>query len=75
MREYEVSITYLNGCSGAAYPQISFEEIEVNSPEDYIRDKHGKNAERFVRETGEDGREKYTFANGAVKYIYEFTEL
>ena len=29
MKEYEIVLTYLNGCAGAAYPQVSFEEAEV----------------------------------------------
>ena len=75
MKEYEVALTYLNGCAGEAYPQVSLEEAETASPEDYIRNKHGKQASAFIRELREDGREVYTFSNGAVTYIYEFTEL
>ena len=29
MTEYEISVTYLNGCAGAAYPQTSFDEADV----------------------------------------------
>ena len=75
MKEYEISLTYLNGCAGEAYPQVSLEEVEAASPEDYIRLKHGKQASGFVRTQREDGGEVYTFSNGAVTYIYEFTEL
>lgn len=75
MKEYEITLTYLNGCSGEAYPQVSFDEAELNSPEEYIRGKHGKNAERFIREDRQDGVVSFTFDNGAVRYIYEFTEI
>ena len=75
MKEYEIALTYLNGCAGEAYPQVSLEEAEVENPEAYIRAKHGKQAAAFVRELRPDGREVYTFSNGAVTYIYEFTEL
>ena len=75
MKEYEIALTYLNGCAGEAYPQVSLEEAEAASPEEYIRKKHGKQAASFVRHQQEDGREVYTFSNGAVTYIYEFTEL
>ena len=75
MTEYEIVATFLNGCAGSAYPQTSFEEAELNSTDDYIRNKHGKQASAFTRELREDGREVYTFSNGAVTYIYEFTEL
>lgn len=75
MKEYEIALTYLNGCAGEAYPQVSLEEAEAESPEAYIRNKHGKNADRFAREDRENGQVVFTFDNGAVRYIYEFTEL
>lgn len=75
MKEYEIAAKYLNGCSGAAHPQTWFEEAKLASPGDYIRMKHGRDHEKFQREVLPSGREVYTFCNGAVTYIYEFTEL
>lgn len=75
MKEYEIVLTYLNGCAGAAYPQISFEEVEVNSPAEYIRSKHGKDFTKFLSETTESGKEIWKFDNGSVSYTYEFNEL
>ena len=75
MKEYEVVYTYLNGCAGDAYPLTSFEEVEISSPDDYIRAKHAKDFAAFVKEVRPDGRIVFTFNNGAVRHIYEFTEL
>lgn len=75
MKEYEITLTYLNGCAGAAYPQTSFEEAALESPEVYIRQKHGKDFDRFVKEVCPDGQVVFTFKGGAVTYIYEFNEL
>lgn len=75
MKEYEVVFTYLNGCAGEAYPQTSFEEICVSDPQDYIRAKHSRDFPHFVKEIRADGQTVYTFDNGTVRYIYEFTEL
>ena len=75
MKEYEIVAKYLNGCAGAAHPQTSFEEAELSDPFDYIRAKHTKDFEKFVKEELPDGRTVYTFNNGTVCYIYEFTEL
>lgn len=75
MKEYEIVLTYLNGCAGEAYPLRSIEEAEISSPEDYLRSKHTKDYDRFVKEAGADGQEVYRFSNGAVTYIYEFIEL
>lgn len=75
MKDYEIVYTYLNGCAGAAYPQTSFEEATLSCPEDYVRQKHGKDFPQFIKEVLPTGQVSYTFSNGAVTYIYEFTEL
>lgn len=75
MKEYEIVCTYLNGCAGSAYPLTSFEEAEISSPENYIREKHSKDYESFVKEVRPNGQIVFTFDNGAVTYIYEFNEL
>ena len=74
MTEYEIVCTYLNGCAGAAHPTRTFEEVEIASPEDYIRSKHGKDFEKFTKTIQEDGRILFTYAD-TVTYIYEFTEI
>ena len=74
MKEYEIVITFLNACAGDAYPQITFEEAELSDPADYIRSKHGQEADKFTRETQPDGKVVFRYEN-AVTYIYEFTEL
>jgi len=75
MKEYEIVFKYLNGCSGAAHPQITFDEAQLNSPEDYVRQKHTRDFDKFVKEILPDGRTVLTYDTGAVAYIYEFTEL
>ena len=74
MKEYEIVITFLNGCAGAAYPQQSFDEAELADPADYIRRKHGRDFDKFECETRPNGQIVYTLRSG-VTYIYEFTEL
>ena len=75
MTEYEIVATYLNGCAGAAHPQTSFEEAELADTDDYIRAKHSKDYEKFQKEVRPNGQIVYTYDNGTVTYIYEFTEL
>ena len=65
----------MNGCAGEAHPQTSFEEAELNDPADFVRQKHGRDFDKFTREDLPDGRTVYTFHNGTVCYIYEFTEI
>ena len=74
MKEYEVVCTYLNGCAGAAHPTRTFEEVEIDDPDTYIRNKHGNDFGSFVKEIRENGQIVYT-SSGTVTYIYEFTEL
>ena len=75
MTEYEITLTYLNGCAGNAYPLTSFDEAELSDPADYIRAKHSKDFQQFIKEEKSDGQIVYRFSNGAVSYIYEFTPL
>lgn len=75
MKEYEIVCKYLNGCSGEAYPQISFEEAVLSDTDDYIREKHGINFEKFTKELLPSSQTLYRFSNGAITYIYEFTLL
>ena len=75
MREYEIVAKFLNGCAGAAHPQTFFEEAELSSTDDYVRTKHGKDFAKFVKELLPNGQVIYTYDNGTVTYIYEFTEL
>ena len=75
MKEYEIVAKFLNGCAGAAPPQTFFEEAELNDPADFVRMKHGRDFDKFVREVLANGQVVYTFDNGTVTYIYEFTEL
>ena len=75
MAEYEIVAKFLNGCAGAAHPQTCFEEAELENTDSFVRSKHGKDFDKFIKETTEDGRIVYTYDNGTVTYIYEFTEL
>lgn len=75
MKEYEIAATFLNGCAGAAHPQTFFEEAELANTDDFVRARHSRDFDKFVKEIKEDGQIVYTFDNGTVTYIYEFTEL
>ncbi len=75
MKEYEIVAKFLNGCAGAAHPQTFFEEAELDNTDDFVKAKHGKEFDRFQKELLEDGRVLYTFDNGTVCYVYEFTEI
>lgn len=75
MKEYEIVAKFLNGCAGAAHPQTFFEEAELSDPNDFVRAKHGKDFDKFVREVLPNGQIVFTYDNGTVSYIYEFTEI
>ena len=75
IKEYEIVSTFLNGCAGAAHPTTDFEEAQLASTDDFVRTKHGKDFDKFVKELMPDGKIVCTFDNGTVCYIYEFTEV
>lgn len=74
MREYEIVIKFCNACAGSAHPQITFDEAELEHPDDYIRARHGRSFDQFQKEILPDGRIVYTWDSG-VSYRYEFTAL
>ena len=75
MMEYEIVAKFLNGCAGAAHPQTFFEEAELDNTDDYVRTKHSRDFDKFQKEILPTGQILYTYDNGTVTYIYEFTEL
>ena len=75
MVEYEIVATYLNGCAGAAHPQTFFEEADLRDPADFVRTKHGRDFDKFVKEVRDNGQTVFTYDNGTVTYTYEFTPL
>ena len=75
MKEYEIVAKYCNGCAGDNHPEISFEEAELENPDDFVRAKHGQFFEHFRKELLPNGRILYTCDTGGVKYSYEFTEI
>ena len=75
MKEYEIVAKFLNGCAGAAHPQTFFDEAELANTDDFVRTKHGKDFDKFQKEVLPNGQIVYTYDNGTVTYIYEFTEL
>lgn len=75
MKEYEIVAKFLNGCAGAAHPQTYFEEAELSNTDDFVKEKHGKDFDKFQKEVKSNGQILYTYDNGTVCYIYEFTEI
>ena len=75
MKEYEIVAKFYNACGGAAHAQTFFEEAELSSTDEYVLTKHGKDFEKFSRQIGAEGQVIYTYDNGSITYIYEFTEL
>ncbi len=75
MKEYEIVAKFCNACAGSSRPQTFFEEAELEDPDEFVRMKHSRDFDCFQKEKLPDGRTVYTYDNGSVCYIYEFTEL
>ena len=75
MKEYEIVAKFYNACGGSSRPQTFFEEAELNNTDNYVRMKHGKDFDKFSKETLPSGQIVYHYDNGSVAYIYEFTEI
>lgn len=66
---------YCNACAGSSRPQTFFEEAALDSTDDFVRIKHGKEFDQFTKEILAGGQIVYRYDNGSVMYVYEFTEL
>ncbi len=75
MKEYEVVFTYLNGCAGEAFPTTTIEEMEIQSPESFLKEKFGKDFPGFTCEILSPTQSRWKFDNGTLVYIYEFNEI
>ncbi len=75
MKEYEIVATFCNACGGSSRPQTFFEEAELGDPADFVRQKHGREFDQFLREELPNGQIIFRFDNGSVSYRYEFTEI
>lgn len=75
MKEYEIVVKFFNACAGAARPQTSFDEAELDDPADYVRMKHGKDFDKFTKEVLSPTQILYRYDTGGVAYSYEFTEI
>ena len=75
MTEYEIVAKYYNACGGKDHPQTDFLEVELENIEDFIRNKHSRDFDKFVKEVLPGGRVLYTYDTGGVMYSYEFTEI
>ena len=75
MKEYEIVAKFCNACAGSSRPETYFEEAELAGTDEFVRMKHGKDFDKFKKETLSDGRILYTYDNGSVMYSYEFTEI
>ena len=75
MKEYEVVAKFYNACAGSSRPQTFFEEVELECTDEFVRTKHGKDFDKFSKETFSDGQILYRYDNGSVTYSYEFTEI
>ncbi len=75
MKEYEIAIKSWNACGGPNEAMTHFEEVEIESPDEYLRAKHGADFPKFSKEVTSTGQIVYLFDNGAIGYSYEFTEI
>lgn len=75
MKEYEIVAKFCNACAGASRPETFFEEAELNNTDDYVRQKHCRDFDKFIKEVLPSGQIIYRYDNGSVMYSYEFTEI
>ena len=56
MKEYEIAIKSWNSCGEQSNATTRFEEVEIESPDEYLRAKHGVDFPKFSKEVTSTGR-------------------
>lgn len=75
MKEYEVMKEIINACGGSRGADRSIDEIEANSPQEYIKKKHPKDYQNAKSEQLENGDTCITLGEKEIIYRYIFSEL
>lgn len=75
MKEYEVMKEIINACGGSRGADRSIEEIEVNSPQEYIQKKHPMDYQNAKTEQLENGDVSITLEGREIIYRYIFSEI
>lgn len=75
MKEYEVVHEIFNECANNQMRDVFFEEIMIEDPEEYIREKHKDKELKMEREELADGTIVYHVETAGISQRYSFTEI
>ena len=75
MKEYEVVHEIFNECANNQMRDVFFEEVALNDPEQYIRNRHKDKNIKLQREDLADGTIIYHVETAGIEQKYTFTEI
>ncbi|MCD8250410.1 MAG: hypothetical protein LUC60_11340 [Lachnospiraceae bacterium] len=75
MKEYEVVHEIFNECANNQMRDVFFEELTLDDPEQYIRNKHKDKELSLEREDLADGTIIYNVETSGISQRYTFTEI
>ena len=73
--EYEIVAEIINSCAGSSRPQRFFEEAELEDTDIYVKAKHGRDWDQFIKTVLPSGEIEYKLDNGSIQYRYVFTKF
>ena len=75
MKEYEAVWEIFNSCANNQMRDVFFEELELEDPEQYIREKFKDKALKYEKTVQEDGTIIFDIDTSGIRQRYSFTEI
>ena len=75
MKEYEAVWEIFNSCANNQMRDVFFEELELEAPEQYIREKFKAKELKYEKTIQEDGTIIFDITTSGIRQRYSFTEI
>ncbi|HJC16088.1 MAG TPA: hypothetical protein H9705_09800 [Candidatus Fusicatenibacter intestinigallinarum] len=75
MKEYEAVWEIFNSCANNQMRDVFFEELELEDPEQYIREKFKDKELKYEKTIQEDGTIIFDITTSGIRQRYSFTEI
>ena len=75
MKEYEAVWEIFNSCANNQMRDVFFEELELEDPERYIREKFKDKELKYEKTVQEDGTIIFDIDTSGIRQRYSFTEI
>ena len=75
LKEYETCWEIFNQCANNQMRDVFFDEVEIEDPEDFIKEKFKDKNFTYDKTVKEDGTVIFDIVTSGIKQRYSFTEI